>query len=282
MILTSALRSSLTPSRYSFVFFVLALGGGVGVADVSAQPQTCEVFSPAESEAPLPNDGLPKDGDQREDSDDEVSEPFLVKAGKPLSKEQAENLLGRLQKRYQEIKTLESKFLQRSYLKSLDLAERSSGELALEIPGKLRWQYEAPEEQTFLLLNDRFQLYQPTESQLLIQDASKFFLSDIPVSFLLGLGSLLENFQIQQACEQGEMATFYLTPNNVRDEKLKSLALSFSPKELVPTVAKILDSEGNETSVVLFSKRIGEELKTETFTLKVPDGTDIQDLTVDS
>ncbi|MCB0329057.1 MAG: outer membrane lipoprotein carrier protein LolA [Bdellovibrionales bacterium] len=200
------------------------------------------------------------------------------------SPEAAKKMRDSLQSAYRKIKSLKAEFSQSSYLKSLDLSEESNGKLVLGIPGKLFWEYEKPEPQTFLLKDDEFRLFQPLEKQLIIQSTRKYFLSDIPVSFLLGLGDLAEDFEVLSGCKAGKVVTLTLKPKpresakGGRDPGLKELKLSFSTVSYFPEVAEILDREENRTSLKLSKLRENEALQQSTFTLTVPPGTDIQDL----
>ncbi|MCI5066377.1 outer membrane lipoprotein carrier protein LolA [bacterium] len=207
---------------------------------------------------------------------------FLSSTGAPLSQAEAKAELLRLQQTYKGLNTFQASFVQRSYLKSLDLEETSEGRLALAFPGRLLWEYDKPEKQYFLLKGGEFQLYQPREKQLIIQSTEKFFLSDIPVAFLLGLGDLANDFRVQNGCRREKSVTLSLEPNrtSVRgaEDPLRELTLTFHQGEYLPVVAAVLDREGNKTSFALYGRRTDLPLSEKEFRLPVPEGTDVQDL----
>jgi outer membrane lipoprotein-sorting protein len=200
--------------------------------------------------------------------------------GERLSKPAA--YLEEVQRRYQLLRTLSARFEQRSYLKSLDLEELSSGSLRLQMPGKLLWEYNEPEAQTFLIANNEFQLYQPVDQQLVLQSVEASFVSDIPVSFLFGIGNLQERFAITDACKKDDIVSLQLSPrlrdDNAAGNNLSQLTITFNTQNYFPAVTEVGDGEGNRTTVKIFDRNVGVTFKPIDFQIQVPQGTDIQDL----
>lgn len=200
--------------------------------------------------------------------------------GKRLSKPAAH--LEEVQRRYQLLRTISARFEQRSYLKSLDLEELSSGSLRLQMPGKLFWEYREPEAQTFLIANNEFQLYQPVDQQLVLQSVEASFVSDIPVSFLFGIGNLQERFAITDACKRNDVISLRLSPKlregDTAGHNLSQLTITFNTQNYFPAVTEVVDGEGNRTTVKIFDRNIGVTFQPTDFQIQVPKGTDIQDL----
>ena len=199
-------------------------------------------------------------------------------SGMILSEGKSQAALQSVQEHYQRIRTVKASFQQRSYLKSLDLEELSSGNLLLEMPGKLFWEYQKPESQTFLLLNNEFQLYQPVDQQLIVQNVASSFTSDIPVSFLLGVGDLSKRFSVIQGCQRGEAISLTLIPNLNDAGALKTLKIRFHAEDYFPETTEIVDADGNRTTVRIYDRALGVPLSVKDFQINIPDGTDIQDL----
>lgn len=200
--------------------------------------------------------------------------------GKRLSK--PDTYLEEVQRRYQLLRTISAQFEQRSYLKSLDLEEHSAGHLRLQMPGKLFWEYKEPEAQTFLIAGNEFQLYQPVDQQLVLQSVEASFVSDIPVSFLFGIGKLQERFTITDACKRNDTISLQLQPKLRADSSagndLSQLTITFDTDNYFPAVTEVVDGEGNRTTVRIFDRKIGATFKPTDFQIHVPKGTDIQDL----
>jgi outer membrane lipoprotein-sorting protein len=200
--------------------------------------------------------------------------------GKRLSN--PDSYLKEVQRRYQLLRTISARFEQRSYLKSLDLEEHSSGSLRLQMPGKLFWEYQEPEAQTFLIASNEFQLYQPVDQQLVLQSVEASFVSDIPVSFLFGIGNLQERFAITDACKGNDIISLQLRPKlkeaNTAGNNLSQLTITFDTQNYFPAITEVVDGEGNRTTVKIFERNIGVTFEPTDFQIQVPKGTDIQDL----
>ncbi len=185
----------------------------------------------------------------------------------------------RLQKNYQDLRFLEASFKQSSYLMSLDLSEVSEGKMWFMNPGKLRWEYETPEVQVFLIRDEEFQLYQPTENQVIKQDMRSYFSSDVPVAFLLGLGDLSESFSPVSGCKDGGQVILRLKPKSDKASRdLSFLRLAINSTSYTPEAFEVLDSEGNKTTIVLDKLKENQKLASNVFTLELPRGVDEQDL----
>lgn len=250
--------------------------------------------SPPSIAAPLGDIVATAEGLRKRPPSDEVSETvrhdrsceiflFSSESGKTRGTllSEPEVHLKEVQRRYQLLETISARFEQRSYLKSLDLEEQSSGHLRLQMPGKLFWEYREPEAQTFLIANNEFQLYQPIDQQLVLQSVEASFVSDIPVSFLFGIGKLQERFTITRACQRNDIISLQLSPKlrerGAVENNLSQLTITFDSQNYFPEITQVVDGEGNRTTVKIFDRNIGLTFKPTDFQIPVPKGTDVQD-----
>ncbi len=194
-----------------------------------------------------------------------------------LSLEQGQEGLKKLEVVYSGMKGFRSTFLQESYLAALDTVESSKGDVLFLMPSKMRWKYSSPEPQDFVLNQSEVKMYQPSLNQGFVDNLNNVLISELPVSFLAGVGKLSAGFSLKKACRGPRGTNYFLTPlNDDSQGALNSLTLISSPAgELLG--GKVVDSVGNYTAILL-EARIGSAVPAESeFNFTFPAGTDVQD-----
>jgi outer membrane lipoprotein carrier protein len=206
---------------------------------------------------------------------------FDCLASGKLTKAQAQDLVNSVQSAYSSVSSMEAQFLQSSYLQALDVSELSSGVMKFLKPGKMRWDYEEPEKQSFVVKDSTVYLYQPDQNQMVIDQFSSVVLSDLPVGFIMGIGDLSKSFTIGSACKGPDGTILEMSPaakpGGKKDDSLKGFKLLVNPSSSMPSGALITDVGGNITSILFREMKINPKLDSTAFTLKVPKGTDVVD-----
>ena len=156
----------------------------------------------------------------------------------------AGKLLNQVQTNYSKVKTLSGRFSQQSFMAALDVSEQSTGSVFFSKPGKMEWNYEAPQKQQFILRDNTAWLYQPELNQVLIDKLDTILLSDLPVSFLMGIGDLSKSFTVTGACQSSLGVVLSLTPRVGKEGKISAFQLLVSPSEGQPLGARVTDSAG--------------------------------------
>ena len=200
----------------------------------------------------------------------------------PVSQQEGERITGQAQAAYSALHALQARFTQRSFLAALDHSEVSSGEVWFLKQGRMKWQYQTPEPQTFLVQDHTLWLYQPQLNQVIIDQFDKLFISDLPVAFLLGMGNIKEDFLLLKACRNTGSYVLELEPRKTgtqgASEQLKRFVLRVSPDSYLPAGARVFDAGGNTTSIVLDSAIADPaSVKESMFIPAFPGGTDISD-----
>ena len=203
------------------------------------------------------------------------SQNFECRSEAKLSKADAGSYLSKVQAAYGKLDSFTAEFQQHSYLAALDSYESSAGTVWFKRPGKMRWDYRTPEEQLFVTKDSTLWLYQPVERQLLIDDFKSLFLNDMPVSFILGIGNLSEQFNLISACQGPEDIVLELSPKEA-DEALEIFRLTVSESGY-PTGAQINDLGGNSTSIVFRKFDRSGKFLAKVFEPDFPKGIDITD-----
>lgn len=200
--------------------------------------------------------------------------------GKKVSAKEGQAAVDKIQDSYSKVKTLEANFLQDSFVASLEVSELSSGQVWFSKPGRMKWHYKRPDEQTFIVRDETLWLYQNRENQLLIDDFKNVLISDLPVAFLMGLGNLSRDFKLQQACQGSEGMVLEFAPvvSGSADAKqsLKSFRLLVSG-DYSPKGAKVSDIGGNTTAILLEDRKLNNAIADQTYASEFPKGADIND-----
>jgi len=176
------------------------------------------------------------------------------------------------------ITTFGARFSQESTNQALGASEQSGGNVLFINPGKMRWQYEWPEQQDFIITENTMQLYQPALKQLLIDSASIILSSDLPVAFLSGLATVTDKFKLVAGCKMRPSNQVQLTLKPKEKSGITELHLSLDPKNTGRVYgASIIDASENITSFTFSQIIEGKEILADQFVMHVPKGTDVQD-----
>lgn len=184
-----------------------------------------------------------------------------------------------LEDSYNSIKDLSSGFKQISYLSALDISEESEGSLWIKKPGKMKWHYKTPEEQFYLVDGKTFWQYQVEDEQAVVSNFKDVSISDLPALFLLGTGSLTNDFSILKACTNEQTILFILTPKSSDNEsgELKIVKLLTNIDAKIIKGVSVSDVSGNITQILLYDENFNKTLKDAMFELEIPSSVDIKD-----
>lgn len=199
----------------------------------------------------------------------------------PITAKQAAEILRSTQQQYANILSVKAKFSQDSFMAALEASERSSGNLWFKRPGLMRWQYSSPEPQEFIIRDKTMWFYQEREKQVLVDHFRDVLMSDLPVSFLLGIGDLERSFAVDRACMTPSGTLLFLKPRLQTNENLQSFELLLDDK-FRPTGAKVRDVGGNTTSILLSEISFDANIEDDKFSATFPKGVDINDRRLES
>ncbi len=204
-----------------------------------------------------------------------VAENSAFSCQSELSSKKKASLLGEIEKQYQAFKDLSAEFTQRSYFIGLGDTVESTGTIRFKKPGMMDWTYQTPDEQRFVADGTTLWFYQPEQNQVTLGEFKNSFSSELPVSFLLGIGKLQERFTLESACESAEGIVAKL--KGLDDKNLDEFYLLVDSKSKVPHGAKIVDIGGNETEIVFANVSFENSYSAESFRFDIPRGLDIID-----
>jgi len=185
-------------------------------------------------------------------------------------------LLEGVEEAYKKTTSLSAEFVQNSLFIGLEKQEASKGTVDFFRPGKMNWNYLQPTPQQFISDGSTIYFYQPSLNQVTLSSFKQSFSSDLPVTFLLGLGSLRSSFEAQGICK-GENGTIIKLAPKSEDAALSSFFLLVDKKALTPLGAKVVDLGGNETTITLISPRFNADIPASRFDFRIPKGVDVID-----
>lgn len=182
-----------------------------------------------------------------------------------------------LQKSYDSIIDFVADFRQETEIKTLDRNIKAWGKVYYKRPGKMLWRYEEPKGQWVLADGKSLYYYQPGEKQVLKSPLKNAFRSDVPLSFLLGIGNLKKDFKASvKGSEQGDHVV-ELSPKGEMGG-VGEILLGVEPRSFDIRWARIRDAAGNLTTVRLSNLRKGTGLKDSLFVFSPPEGADLVEL----
>lgn len=188
--------------------------------------------------------------------------------------------LRKVQDSYMALESMRARFRQESYLAALDSSEVSEGVVLYQRPGKMRWEYQKPESQLFVLRERTMWLFQASENQLVIDNLADVFITDLPVAFLMGLGDISRDFNLKSVCRNGDGLVFELAPRaggSNRDNQLGLFKLLVEDGTYLPKGALVRDVVGNTTAITFGAISRDVAVPAGAFSVSAPAGADIID-----
>jgi chaperone LolA len=171
------------------------------------------------------------------------------------------------------LQTLQADFVQSVQDSRGQVTSKSTGKLAIQKPGKFRWDYAKPNEQIIVCDGVRISLYDPDLQQVTIRRAD-LSLQGTPAMLLSGEGNLRDSFEIEHVEQRDGMMVINLSPKrNDTDFKLVQMALR---KDAL--VAMSLTDKLGQTTLLEFQQfKRNASLSDSLFKFVAPKGVDVID-----
>lgn len=188
-----------------------------------------------------------------------------------------DQIVDSLQKNYDATVDFVADFRQETEVKTLNRKLKASGKLYFKRPGKMLWRYEEPKGQFVLADGKNLYFYQPEQNQVIKSPLKNAFRSDIPLSFLLGLGNLKREFSATLKGIEENQYVLHLEPKGELggfSEVLVGVGRSTSDIDWV----SVRDAAANVTTIRFSAMRKGVGVQESLFRFQVPDGVDIVEL----
>lgn len=174
------------------------------------------------------------------------------------------------------IKTMRAGFTQTIYDNRGQAVQKSSGQMAIERPGKFRWEVSKPMPQTIIANAERLWIYDPDLQQVTIRSL-KTEAGEAPALLLSHQNAALEqDYNISAINQPGPLQWYLLKPRK-NDNMFASVKMGFANKQLKEMVLE--DQIGHSTRVQFVKIEMNSALPSSLFVFKAPKGTDVIDET---
>ncbi len=173
-------------------------------------------------------------------------------------------------------RSFSAEFEQTSILTALDISETASGKAWFSHPGKMKWQYLAPERHDIITNGNTLWIYRPDENQVMQGDASQFFASGAGGAFLSDISKIRDNFSVSvtETTDQWVELQLDAPPENT---DIQSIRIQVNRTDFqiqtVTTVNTAKDITRFELSDIQF-----QDMPDHWFEFEIPSGTHIIDM----
>ena len=198
----------------------------------------------------------------------------------------ADGVIARVQAFYDQTTTVQASFHQTYYLRIYDRYERSRGEVVFHQPGRMRWNYAAPNGKVIVSDGERLLVYEPPdEGESQGQGfESQVGQSELPAafSFLTGSGQLADQFsaRLLDARRNGfpdgyvvELRPSSPSPHYERIVFYVRMVGEGDEQAGVVRRVLIIDSSGNRNRFDFSEMRFNRSVPASTFQYRFPAGT---------
>lgn len=189
----------------------------------------------------------------------------------------ADAIVDALQKNYDATSDFTADFRQETEVKTLNRSLKAWGKVSFKRPGKMLWRYDEPKGQ-FVLADGQFlYFYQPEQNQIIKSPLKNAFRTDIPLSFLLGIGNLKKDFNAELKSTDDTQHVLRLV-SKADSGGFGEILLGVNKNSTDIVWASVRDASGNLTTIRFSGMRKAVGLKDSVFALKIPDGADVVEL----
>jgi len=176
------------------------------------------------------------------------------------------------------VHTMKADFIQKVYDNHGKVIQTSQGKMALDRPGKFRWQVTKPIPQLIIANQTRLWIYDSDLEQVTIRPLTQAA-GDTPALLLSHVGTSLEtDYAVKPLDKTGSSLTwFQLTPKNT-ENMFASVQMGFKQNEI--SEMRLEDHLGHITAITFTQTQTNVALPGAQFTFKAPAGVDVIDETL--
>lgn len=205
--------------------------------------------------------------------------PALARGGDKVDEPKVRAVLDRLDRAQREIKTFRAELVETRELAVLDKPDILRGTLTFARPGKIRWQYDAPDARIYVLADGQLTGWIPGENRAEKLDVSK---RRGQIERLIGLGqdanSLDREFRITLGSGPAPEGTdeLVLVPRSRRvKRRVQEIRLAVDRENGLPRVIRYMTGDGDKIALEMRAFTINPQLAANAFDLQIPAGAKI-------
>lgn len=170
------------------------------------------------------------------------------------------------------LKTMKADFVETKVLLALDETEERRGVVLLEVPGRLRWNYTAPQESAMLIKDGRFARYFPRSKQVFRGPAKGE--AELLVGFGPGAADLGKKYEVTLVGEEavaGKAAWMLdLKPRAPGQGFFTAIRLWVDKGRSIPVQTRLTEPTGDHTTIRFENVVLNGPLPKQAFDLALP------------
>ena len=202
-----------------------------------------------------------------------------VLASRPVAAETtADELVQALQRRYDSIKDFSADFVHRYQGGVLRKQISERGHVLIKKPGKMRWDYTAPEKKLFVSDGVRIYSYIPEDKQVVVSAQPRDAQTTAPALFLAGKGNLTRDFTPSlvdnPAGSPPGARSLKLVPKTQQPD-YDWLVFTLDPATLSIQGLLTMDAQGGESAFFFTNLKENTGLADKEFAFNIPRGVDV-------
>jgi outer membrane lipoprotein carrier protein len=193
-------------------------------------------------------------------------------------KESIDTVVGKIQKKYQEIADFHADFTQEATVKALNKVQKSDGEVWFKKPGKMRWNYYEPFKDEIVSDGKTLWFYNEEDKQVIESALDSVSGTETTSTLLSGLGSIKNlyktSFSDSKEFQSDGNYLIDLRPK-VEGEDYNKVTLSINKNTMMVDTIYLYDPFGNLTKVKLKDIQVDKGVSDSLFDFKVPSGVEV-------
>lgn len=188
-------------------------------------------------------------------------------------------IIEQVQTRYEKMDSFQARFVQETWMKSIDQMQYAEGKVYFKKQGMMLWDYQSPSPQSIICNENVIWMYYPNDKQAFKNAISKDYVIKTPILFLFGKGSIRDEFKVDFAKLEKEIAkdkNYFLELIPLKPQSTFSrLVLGVNKENFQINKTVIYDLYGNITTITFDNININKELSNSIFQFEVPSGVKI-------
>jgi outer membrane lipoprotein carrier protein len=189
-----------------------------------------------------------------------------------------DELVARVQHRYDRTAHLHARFRQETRLHGFDQAQTGAGEVWILKPGMMRWDYVTPERQTIIADGETLWIYLPEARQAIRDRVNHSLGTRTPALFLAGEARLTELFTVAgpptQGPSEGGLVRLELMPKEGA-LPYTQVQLGVDPSSYLVRWVRLVDPLGNITTMWFSDIDTESAVAPSLFQFQAPPGVDV-------
>jgi len=151
--------------------------------------------------------------------------------------------------------------------------EDASGTVAMQRPGRFRWDYQKPFRRVIVADGEKVWLYEADLDQVTVRNLTSG-IGDTPAALLTGKESVLERFDVEKSWAEGGLSLVRLVPRSAEAD-FAGVTLGFDNNGLRQLLLD--DRLGQQTRISFSGIRTNPPLSPDLFRFETPAGADVID-----